>query len=256
MAAFVNLLKGLLLPPFAFVLTALAGFALWRRRPRTARALIGASLALLWASSTPALDHLLRGWVEYAVPFEEKDAAGAEAIVILSGGLARRAPEFGGADTLNAGTLNRLRYGAILARKTGLPVLVSGGVAPGADTDTIEAEVLKAVLEKEFGVPARWTEPRSRDTFENALETAKLLRAEGISRIVLVTEAFHMRRSLQAFELTGMVVVPAPMNIGSGETITPRDFLPSPWGFGRTYLASHELIGRLWYAIRAVWQAG
>ena len=46
--------------------------------------------------------------------------------MILGGGLRRSAPEYGG-DTLGRLTLERLRYGAMLAKRTGLPVMVSGG---------------------------------------------------------------------------------------------------------------------------------
>ena len=55
------------------------------------------------------------------------DAADAEAIVILGGGTRRNAPEYGG-DTLGRLTLERVRYGAQVAKLTALPVLVTGGV--------------------------------------------------------------------------------------------------------------------------------
>ena len=55
-----------------------------------------------------------------------RSGAHAKAVVILGGGVRRNAPEYGG-DTLATLTLERVRYGARVARLTGLPVLVSGG---------------------------------------------------------------------------------------------------------------------------------
>ena len=48
-------------------------------------------------------------------------------------------------------------------------------------------------LESELSLPVRWQEGSSR-TWENAVESARILKAEGIDRVVLVTQAFHMQR--------------------------------------------------------------
>lgn len=84
----------------------------------------------------------------------------AQAIVILGGGVRRHAPEFGG-ETLGRLTLERVRYGARVARETRLPLLVTGGALFGGST---EAALMKRALEEEFNVAVRWTEERSRDT--------------------------------------------------------------------------------------------
>jgi uncharacterized SAM-binding protein YcdF (DUF218 family) len=81
-------------------------------------------------------------------------APGAQAIVILGGGVRHEALEYGG-HTLGRLTLERTRYGARVAKQTGLPVLVSGGAPSGG---IAEAEVMRAALAEEFGVPVRWVE--------------------------------------------------------------------------------------------------
>jgi len=58
--------------------------------------------------------------------FDPVQASSAQAIVVLGGGTRRNAPEYGG-DTLGALTLERLRYGTVVARVTHLPMLLSGG---------------------------------------------------------------------------------------------------------------------------------
>src|SRR6185436_5755393 len=113
-----------------------------------------------------------------------------------------------------------------------------------------EAEVMKDVLENEFGTPVRWIEVESRDTFESARASARILRAAGIGRVLLVTEYLHMRRAAQAFAPTGIEIVPAPVNLVDKTVPTFTSYLPSPSGMHSTFYVAHELLGRAWYAVR------
>src|SRR4030095_2797202 len=95
-------------------------------------------------------------------------ARSAQAIVILGGGTRRDAPEYGG-DTLGELTLERVRYGARVARLTGLPVLVTGGSVLGGET---EAKLMRQSLEAEFSGGVRWAEDRSRNNHDNDIRAA------------------------------------------------------------------------------------
>ncbi len=247
-ALLTNTLASVLLPPFCFILMGGIGLAVWRRRPRLGRNLVAASFALLWIVSTVAFDRPFFEAMGSPAPVDVRAANGAQAIVVLAGGLYRNAREYGGADTVNSRTLDRVRYGAWLVRQTGLPVLVSGGRPDEAPAS--EAEVMKAVLENEFFTPVRWVEVESKNTFENARASARILRAAGIGKVFLVTDSFHMRRAVQAFAPTGIEVIPAPVNLGTGHALTFSSFLPSPVAFTNSYFIAHELLGRAWYAIR------
>ena len=58
------------------------------------------------------------------------------------------------------------------------------------------------------GVPeaALLTEPVSRNTFENAHEVARLLRARGRSAVLLVSDRAHLPRAALLFRLAGLRV--------------------------------------------------
>lgn len=242
-------LKACVLPPGGNLALALLGWR-WRvRRPRTARWLIAAGLGSLLAMSVPLCAVLLAHPLEADAAFSPAHGtAGAEAIVILGGGLRGDAAEYDGRDTLLPRTLERLRYGASLARALRLPVAVTGGrLSP--DTAT-EGALMKAAMADEFGVPVRWVEAASRNTAENAQRLRALL---PMRRILLVTHALHMRRARQSFEAQGFVVIPAPL--GFRAQFEPADvgiaeFMPAVGALQLAHDALHEYLGIAWYALR------
>jgi uncharacterized SAM-binding protein YcdF (DUF218 family) len=105
-------------------------------------------------------------------------------------------------------------------------------------------------LREEFGVPVRWQETASRNTEENAEFSANILEMEKIRRILLVTDAMHMPRSVKSFERHGMEVVPAPTVFFSREPRTLMHLLPTAENLRRSYYALYEWIGMAWYAMQ------
>jgi uncharacterized SAM-binding protein YcdF (DUF218 family) len=241
---FTNLVSAFLLPPLNLLL--LGAFGHWRlqRHPRQGRILIGLSLAGLWLLGTPWIaTELLNTLV---APHRAYRGDEAEAIVILGGGARADAPEYGG-DTPNSRSLERLRYGAWLHRRTGQPILVSGGGIGEVDA---EGKLMREALEQEFRVPVRWSEERSTNTRENARYSAELLRAEGIRRIYLVSHVWHLPRAVVEFEREGFVVLPAGTGYPAAETSEPMglfDFLPTAHSLVISYYAFHEWVGMAWY---------
>lgn len=232
-----------LLPPVLPLLPIIAGLLLMKRAPRGGLAVawsgVALSLALIFP---PAVGGLLRG-LEIDPPLDPAQAAHAQAIVILSGGKRIHAPEYGG-ETLNRLTLERLRYGARLARHSGLPVLLSGGTPNG---QTPEAVLMQHSLMSDFGLRPRWLETASRNTHQNALFSALQLKAAGIERIVLVTHAVHMRRARAEFEAQGLNVTAAP-TAWLGGPADGDDPWPAPPGANTAWAgwaALHEWLGLL-----------
>ena len=242
----------LVTPPFSFLLLGVIGIVLAGRYPRLGRTLAGLSLALLWIVSSAAFNRPFLNMLSWEKPVDMGAGNGAQAIVVLGGGITEASPEYGGTDTVKVGTLTRLRYAAWLHRQTALPILVTGGVV-GRD-DVAEGELMKSVLEKEFSTPVEWAETKSKTTFENARNSAPLLRKAGVTKVYLVTTATHMRRAMQAFAPTGIEVVPAAIEISTQQPFEVGDFLPSEWGFRTSLFVCHELVGRAWYAVRQLFE--
>ena len=242
-------LSVILLPPLLPLLWIAAGLLLLRRRPRLGRVLAWSGLLLTLLLSTPAGVKLLAQPLENFPPLQAQDLATSQAIVILAGGQRRYLAEYGGGAPNNL-TLERLRYGARLARGSDLPVLVSGGVV--RRNETAEAELMAASLLSDFGVKPRWVETKSRDTQENAYFTAQTLKVAGINRIVLVTHAAHMRRAMNEFVARGLEVVPAPTAALSAEADFDwsSDLVPSPTAAYAGWYATHEWLGLAAQAVR------
>jgi uncharacterized SAM-binding protein YcdF (DUF218 family) len=114
-----------------------------------------------------------------------------------------------------------------------------------------EAEQMRDALEQDLATPVRWLEPTGLNTLENAVASEKLLREEGVTKILLVTHAAHMRRARMAFEHAGLQVVPAPMGFTThaGDNPVARA-LPSARGMQMMRAAWHEMIGLAWYRLR------
>jgi uncharacterized SAM-binding protein YcdF (DUF218 family) len=247
--SFTYLLGAVLAPPVSLILLGLFGLLLARRRRRLGLSLTGASLLGLLALSLPVVAFSLMSRLE-GPPLPNSRAAGdAQAIVILAGGVARGAVDWGG-DTISLFTLQRVRYGAWLAKETRLPVLITGA-APRADGRPGEAAMMRAVLQDEFGVPVRWVDDRARTTAGNAREAAALLRAAGIQRVALVTSAFHMPRSQRVFERAGLKVIPARTGYFgyAGGRFEWTHLVPSGDSLRLSYLALREMAANLMYLV-------
>ena len=233
------LLKALVLPPAAPLLIALIGLALLDRHRRLGRLLATLGVVLLVLVSLPAVGAFLIRFVDDSPPFDPAQAKSAQAIVILGGGTKRAAPEYGG-DTLNRLTIERVRYGARVARLTGLPVMVVGGRP--APTREAEAKVMRDALQNEFGVAVHWTEDQSTNTHENALMAAAILRPEGVRRVVLVAHTFDMPRASAEFAAAGLETIPASTGLlPPPQPSVLLDYVPSVEGLQGSYYALYEL---------------
>jgi uncharacterized SAM-binding protein YcdF (DUF218 family) len=231
-----TLLRNLILPPAGPLLLSALGIFLTKRRPVLSRTCLIVGVGSLWLLSTPVVSDAFMGLAEGYPPLNLTRSTGAQAIVILGGGgQITRAPEYGGPSAQPL-LLEKLSYGAFIARKTGLPILITGA--------EIEVAAMRDTLSRNFDTSVRWADNQSRDTFENARNSAQLLRSDGIHRIVLITRATHMRRSVHEFTAAGVEVVPAPVGILSqrGHSSIVQ-YMPDSDALCRSSAAMYELIG-------------
>lgn len=246
MHLFMKILGEWILPPFSLALLSLLGLVLLKRFPKSGRALIIAPVVLLFVLALPLWGNLL-GEDIYEYPYTAPPWPKAEAIVILGGGRRGHALEYDKAETISADTLERLRYGAKLAREHGLPLLVSGG-NPHLGTsrgEATEGDLMKRVLEEEFRLPVRWVENRADDTKQNAELSAPLLKAAGVRSIWLVTHSWHAERAAQAFEAQGFDVTPTPTVFPPPRQRSGNDFLPSYNGLNMSRSIIYDWLNRL-----------
>lgn len=230
----------LLLCAFALLLRLIG----WRRS-----SLASVTVGILWLyiCSTSNFANVLMGHLEHG--YVSKAMASVEPVdaIVLLGGAMRGYTHKGTLADLNQ-QADRLVHAVALYQAGKSPLLlVTGGAAAG---DRSEAEQIKDILIV-MGVPAQsiLLETRSRNTHDNAVYTAQMLADRNLHSILLVTSAFHMRRSQALFEAQGgLQVVPAPTDFQRpvalrGNIVPSWLALPGVSNLSRTTHALHEIIG-------------
>ena len=227
----------------------LAGLAVllaWRQRLRASMALGALAFVWLWAWSMPVLSHWLGSLVENQYPqapiasFEQ-----AQAIVVLGGGIA---PPSGKSTEINLNAAaDRVWFAARLFHAGKAPlVLVSGGSDP--ERDAYSEARASAVFFADLGVPAQAIvlEEASRNTRQNAAFSATLLKARGISQILLVTSALHMPRAMALFAAQGLQATPAPTDFEASQLPPPGvlAWLPEAQALDLSGRAIKEIVGK------------
>lgn len=213
------------------------------------RICIGLALALL-TLSLPPVTKLLTFPLQHISPLDLKQLKTGPhmAIVVLGGGENDSGREYNEPEDIGYASLQRLRYGALLARKTRLPVLVSAGSPDNCKK--VESYYMSQTLIRDFGIPKVWEEGVSRTTYESAREAKKILEAHHITEIYLVTTAIHMPRSVLAFKTLPIKIIPAPCNYYDFTPHGVAGWLPNVWAFYVSSCALKEYEGFLFYKLR------
>lgn len=231
------------------LLAAIGLWRLYRRRP-DAKLWLTAAFVSLWLVCWPPFAALAAGTLEWQTPRSGPPPYNAQAIVVLSGGLIAADPPEPPAVANQATYVRCLHAAWLYQHGAPLPVVVTGGdTSQGLNL----AEAMAALLRRN-GVPAAdiWKERGAESTYENARFVARLLAPRGIRRILLVTEAYHMPRSVRVFRRAGFDVVPSPCFFQSsrfGQRWSDW-VLPTPNAILTCEDAIHEWIGLLVYRLR------
>lgn len=219
------------------------------RRGRLAVVCVLVGTSWLYVCSTAMFADLLMASLERDHPPKAMSVTPQVGAIVLLGGAIRGDTHMGTLGDLNQ-QADRLVHAVALFKAGKAPwIVVSGGGRQNART---EAEIMRDLLEV-MGVPrqAILLEDQSRDTYQNAVNTAELLHQLHIRKILLVTSAFHMRRTVGLFLAQDLEVIPAPTDYQ--RLVVPSvvpGWLPSVSSLGRTTHALHEYAGYWVYRYR------
>ena len=251
---FSKLLAPLVYPlGLAATLWAAAAVLAWCGRARWARRSLIAGIAVVLLFSNAAIGEALLGSLEEEYPPAPVDSYPVVDAIVVLGGMT--APPLPPRLEIEVGDgIDRLFHGMRLLRagKAEAIVLTGGVISYLVGSDMTEAQRL-AIRAREYGVPEDQLvlEERSLNTHENAVDTAAILKDRGWQRVLLVTSASHMRRSVGVFRNEGVEVVPAPTDFQVvDKPFALRRLLPDAEALRASTKAIKEYVGLSVYWLR------
>ncbi|PJZ69628.1 hypothetical protein CH373_08985 [Leptospira perolatii] len=214
--------------------------------------LILAPTILLWICSTNSFSQwLIRGLEDEFPPVQMKELPKTDAILVL-GGMVDNMALYPNRPELTA-SADRITDAVLLYKAGKSPRIVfTGGSGYLLFQTRTEAEDANRFL-RSFGIPdhALVLESESRNTQENADLTKEIFAKNRWKSAILITSAFHMKRSLMVFENTGIKIHPWPTDYRSKlSLITLDSFIPSTISLENTTIAWKERIGIFVYGLR------
>lgn len=238
---------------FAILLVALSLLLSFTRYRRTARLGLVLAMAVLWMTSMPAFANWLYAGLEARHPPVPIDRfAKADVAIVLGGAVGQPLPPRTAPDV--GEPADRILHAARIFHAGKIEhILVTGGNIPWQAAVAPEAELIAGLL-AELGVPpdAIVVETQSRNTYENAVNSAEIIRDRGWRSAILVTSGAHMPRALAAFSKAGIDAIPASTDIRVRFPLydSALDFLPDAEALKRTSDAIREWIGIAVYRLR------
>ncbi|MDQ1088320.1 YdcF family protein [Siphonobacter sp. SORGH_AS_1065] len=237
-----------LLMPISFLFYGLVMAVSTQSPRRRKRAVIATLIGLYVMSNGFFVNQVLRMW-EYAPrtmgPQEKYDLA-----VVLTGGIADKK----GDQMFFGNSADRILQPLFLYKEGKVKkILISGGSGSvSAQADSASEGRAAAYLLEVAGVPKAdiMLEGTSRNTRENAVNTAKLLRGKE-QKIVLVTSAYHMRRAVGCFEKVNLKISPYPTDFYASDKLYTLDQLlvPKEYNLYCLYRVVHEMLGYVVYSV-------
>jgi uncharacterized SAM-binding protein YcdF (DUF218 family) len=245
------IIEAFLLPPGLFVLIGVISLALCSRW--TGRLLFVLNLSALYLLSTPVIGTYLMSSLELSKVVSEAEIQAFKPQVILVPLSDRniRAPEYSG-QTVAPDSLERLRYAAHLHRRTGLPVLLSGRqtAQPGQSS----TDLGRLVLEQEFQLSAAAVETaNSAGDYHGRLSTPLVAQLGG-RRVLLATQAWHMRRMSDRLRAEGLAVLQAPtvITLPINDARDPKLWIPRLWALALSQRGMQERVSEFWHRLTSL----
>lgn len=208
--------------PSAWAFLLVLGAVATSRRPGRSALLAGLAAAQLVAFSSPRVVDALQAWLESHAPRTYRPGAAYDAAIVLGGGDDRVES---GAEVVLAGAGQRVLY---------------TGALPRAEVRALVRQLRARGIRDEQIV----VEDRARNTYENAVEAARLAREKGWRSLLIVTSAVHVPRALACFHRQGLA--PDALPVGDAAR-PPRGWMPRRAALDESRAVLHEVIGRVVY---------
>jgi uncharacterized SAM-binding protein YcdF (DUF218 family) len=247
---FLSKTVGKLIDPFNLAVMLLMAAWILRRLNRTPRLRLGLAITaavVLLIFSNGVVANLLLAPLETKYP-RPKNMKPPAAIVMLSGVLSRS--QVG--DSYFEFNAHADRFIEILRLANRFPkatLIFTGG--PGAlNRGSLGEARILGQLTQELGIKKEriLLDKLSRNTYENAKETAVFLKTKNSGSTILITSAFHLPRAVACFKKQGIEVV--PWGVDYLRTANgPSAWIPSLWSLHRSYKAIKEYVGMLAYDV-------
>ncbi len=222
-------------------------------RPKLKSRLTLAGLILLLINTNSAITNTIFKWWEIpAEPLSSFNSANPMVGIVLTG-VADLDKTPRDRVYLSAGA-SRVTH-AIQLYKRGIlkKIVISGGSGDPYQQEIKEAnELIKVFTMCQVPEKDLIIEPNSRNTFESAAAVAGILNSQlPDSQYLLITSAFHMRRSLGVFKKAGIPVQPFSTDFRTSDPpLTWKQILiPSPGALKRMHILCKELLGIFAYKI-------
>lgn len=207
----------------------------------------GASALVLFVFASERVSNALVRHLEMEVPPAVRPDVTYDAAVLLGGLLDHDATVGWGKPQYNDDSERLTATFDLLRTERVRFAVLSGGGNPGDPLN--EARVLADQLAG-WGIDRSRLvlEEKSRNTRENAVESAKIVRERGFRTLVLVTSAFHMPRAVDCFRAVDLAVDPLPVDYRSFDPAkTTPQLLPRSEKLADSTFALREMAGRLVY---------
>jgi len=244
-----------LLPPVSLVVL-LSIALLWlarglpRKTRRRTRSLCVALGAVGLLATLPVTPKLLSWPLRSLVPGWEEENRPPVAAVVVPTGESFADPT--GRLWPSSSTVRRTTVGAALAKETGLPLLVTGG-SP-LNEPISEAALVVDLLNLDHSTLLLDT--TARNTHENALAVARLLDAQAIRSVVVVTDGIHITRMSASLRAAGIRPYGHTLKLHLDAPIEAMDFVPSNRGLGYLRQIASGYTGVLYYLARGRFSIG
>ena len=244
-----KILSSFLLPPGIFIVILFAlGIIFTINRQRKiglANILLG---FLIWIFSISPTSYLLLSSLES--DFYKSNNLKGDVIILLGGGIYEDVRDLSGSGFPGEDMLGRIVTAVRLQKRLNIPIIISfGSVYKDRNAG---APIVKRFL-MDLGVDESQIilEDKSKDTFENAKYSIEICEKRGFTLPILLTSAYHLKRSYWVFEHLGMNINPFPAYFKTHDHPSYRwySFLPNRGSMASISRALHEYLGLIFYKI-------